>query len=160
MNQALTSRRVAPRATALLACAALCLTHAAHADRPEYAVFDSAAVPTDGHLKVARVVPEGDAVPSSGRQLVVTFDRPVVPIGLVAVGGEQSPISISPAVSCHWHWIDPRSLACELDAAQALAPATRYTVTVAHGLTAQDGATLGADYRWTFATERPRMTGY
>ncbi|MDP9012703.1 MAG: hypothetical protein M3O41_08645 [Pseudomonadota bacterium] len=44
---------------------------------PAWAVFDSAAVPTDSNLKVARVVPEGDEVPPPGRQIVVTFDRPV-----------------------------------------------------------------------------------
>src|SRR3984957_6882844 len=125
-----------------------------------WAVFDSAAVPTGSDLEVARVVPEGDQVPGPGRQIVVTFDRPVVALGLMAVDAARSPVSVSPAVNCQWHWLDPRSLSCELNAAQALAPATRFTVTVAAGITAQDGAKLKTEYRWSFTTMRPAITGY
>src|SRR5260370_18416585 len=94
------------------------------------------------------------------RQIVVTFERPVVANGLMAVSGAEAPVTVSPAVNCQWHWLDPRSLACELNAAQALAPATRYTVTVAAGITAQDGAKLKTQYRWAFTTERPAIKGY
>ena len=94
------------------------------ADGAAWAVFDSAAAPTDSDLKVLRVVPEGNQVPAPGRQIVVTFDRPVVALGAMAVQSAQSPVSVSPEVSCQWHWLDPRSLACELNATQALAPAT------------------------------------
>ncbi len=125
-----------------------------------WAVFDSAVVPTDSDLKVARVVPEGDQVPSPVRQIVVTFDRPVVALGLMAVDAAHAPVTVSPSVNCQWHWLDPRSLACELNAAQALAPATRYSVIVAAGVTAQDGAKLKDDYRWAFTTERPAIKGY
>jgi alpha-2-macroglobulin len=125
-----------------------------------WAVFDSAAVPTGSDLKVVRVVPEGDQVPAPGRQIVVTFDRPVVALGSMAVDAARSPVGVSPSVDCQWHWLDPRSLACELSAAQALAPATRYTVTVAAGITAQDGAKLNDAYRWSFSTMRPAITGY
>jgi uncharacterized protein YfaS (alpha-2-macroglobulin family) len=123
------------------------------------AVFDSAAVPDDSHLKINRVVPEGDGVPPPGRQIVVTFDRPVVALGSMAVDAAHAPIAVSPQIECQWHWLDPRSLACELNAAQALAPATRYTVTVAGGIKALDGATLEEPYRWTFTTERPAVKG-
>jgi len=125
-----------------------------------WGVFDSAVVPTDSDLKVARVIPEGDQVPSPVRQIVVTFDRPVVALGLMAVDAARSPVTVSPSVNCQWHWLDPRSLACELNAAQALAPATRYSVAVAAGLMAQDGAKLKDEYRWAFTTERPAIKGY
>ena len=124
------------------------------------AAFDSAAAPTDSLLKINRVVPEGDGVPPPGRQIVVTFDRPVVALGAMAVDAAHAPVTISPQVECQWHWLDPRSLACELNAAQALAPATRYTVTVESGLKALDEATLEEPYRWTFTTERPAVKGY
>jgi hypothetical protein len=107
---------------------------------PAWAAFDTATVPADADLKVARVIPEGDAVPGPGREIVVTFDRPMVAIGVMTAGPDKVPVSISPQLDCQWHWLDPRSLACELNAAQALSPATRYTVTVAPGLMAQDGA--------------------
>jgi len=125
-----------------------------------WAAFDSAAVPADFDLKVLRVVPAGDQVPAPGRQIVVTLDRPVVAIGLMAVDAGVSPVGISPSVNCLWHWLDPRSLACELTAAQALASATRYTVTLAAGITAQNGAKLKQPYRWAFTTGRPAVHGY
>jgi uncharacterized protein YfaS (alpha-2-macroglobulin family) len=152
-----TPRTAAVRALAtqvVINAAALFLAH------PAFAVWDGAAVSSGTELQVARVVPEGDAVPSLSRQIVVTFDRPVVPIGSMGVEANEVPIDVTPETRCQWHWLDPRSLACELNASQALAPATRYTVTVAAGLTAGDGAKLRTAYRWSFNTERPAVTGY
>ena len=124
-----------------------------------WATFDSASTPSDRELQIQRVLPEGEDVPGAERKILVTFDRPVVAVGAMD-SGAAAPVTVTPAVSCHWHWLDPRSLACEMDAAQALSPATRYTVTVAGGVTAQDGAKLEQAYRWTFTTERPAVTGY
>src|SRR5579859_7504449 len=76
------------------------------------AAYDSAATPK-GDVQVARITPSGTDVPV-GRQLVVTFDRPMKPVGNMQVAAEQSPVSITPTVDCNWHWLDPRSLACEL----------------------------------------------
>src|ERR1700733_10840336 len=139
---------------AALAAAGMLMAQAA------WAVFDSAVLPTGSDLKVARVIPEGDQVPSPVRQIVVTFDRPIVALGLMAVDAARSPVSVAPSVNCQWHWLDPRSLSCERNAAQAVAPATRYSVTVAAGITAQDGAKLKNEYRWSFTTLRPAVTGY
>ncbi|HEY0747015.1 MAG TPA: alpha-2-macroglobulin family protein [Steroidobacteraceae bacterium] len=147
-------KTVSLSAIAVMSVAGLCMV------RPGWAVFDSAALPTDSNLKVIRAVPEGDQVPSPGRQVVVTFDRPVVPVGDMAIKPGHSPVSLAPAVDCQWHWLDPRSVGCELNAANALAPATRYSVTVAPGLKAQDGAVLVEPYRWSFTTERPAIVRY
>lgn len=125
-----------------------------------WAAFDSGAISRDPDLKVLRAVPEGDRVPAPGRQIVVTFDRAVVPIGTMSLPSGQALVTVFPTVLCQWHWLDPRSLACELNAGHALAPATRYTVVVAPGLKAQDGATLQSEYRWSFATERPAIKEY
>ena len=130
------------------------------AEGAAWGVFDSAAVPTGTSLKVLRVVPEGNQVPAPVRQIVVTFDRPVRALGDMSVPSAQSPVSVSPEIACQWHWLDPRSLACELNEARALVPATRYTVTVAPGIKAQDGAALENEYRWSFTTERPAITQY
>ena len=113
------------------------------------------AAPVQTDLQIARVVPDGPA-PASQRQIVVTFDRPVVALGEMGVGA-QSPVTVKPSLDCHWHWLDPRSLGCELDASTGLAAATEYTVSVKGGLRAQDGTQLAADYRWTFTTERPAV---
>jgi uncharacterized protein YfaS (alpha-2-macroglobulin family) len=111
-------------------------------------------------LQVTRVQPEGGQVPSTDRQIVVTFDRPVVPLGDMSVTDADSPVSIVPALKCQWHWLDPRSLACELNESQGLAAATQYSVTVKNAVLAQDGARLAAPYRWVFTTERPVITEY
>ena len=113
-----------------------------------------------GNLQVERVVPEGLQVPATNRQIVVTFDRPVVPLGDMSVTGAHVPVSIVPALDCQWHWLDPRSLACELNQAQGLAAATEYSVTVNEGIRAQDGAQLAAAYHWAFTTERPVIKEY
>ena len=125
-----------------------------------WAVLDSAQAPAGPDLKVIRVVPEGDMVPSPGRQIVMTFDRPVTALGNMTVDAGRSLVSIVPSVNCQWHWLDPRSLACELNASQALVPATRYTVTAAGGLKAEDGAVMKDPYQWSFTTERPLVKEY
>src|SRR3569833_1301918 len=119
-------------------------------EKAAWGVFDSAAVPSGTPLQVQRVIPEGKQVPFPGRQIVVTFDRPVKSLGELSVPTGQSPASVSPAVACQWHWLDPRSLACELNDKNALVPATRYTVTVAPGIKAQDGTVLESAYFWLF----------
>jgi alpha-2-macroglobulin len=125
-----------------------------------WAVLDSAQAPAGPDLKVIRVVPEGDRVPLPGRQIVMTFDRPVTALGALTGDAGRFPVNIVPAVNCQWHWLDPRSLACELNASQALVPATRYTVTVASGLKAEDGSVLKDPYQWSFTTERPLVKEY
>ena len=128
-------------------------------EQAAWALEESDSTPTDSTLKVVRAIPEGHEVPAAARQVVVRFDRPVVAIGETPLQG-ASPVSVSPELPCHWHWLDPQSLACELDAANPLAPATDYTVTVAAQLRARDGATLQNEYSWSFATERPSVKEY
>jgi uncharacterized protein YfaS (alpha-2-macroglobulin family) len=122
------------------------------------AAFDSGQKPASSDLTVARVSPAGDQVPAA-RQILITFDRAVVPVGDMRAG-EQSPVSIEPSVDCHWHWLDPKSLACELDANAALTLSTEYRVSVAKGLRAEDGDALKEPYGWTFTTERPAVKEY
>jgi hypothetical protein len=114
---------------------------------------------TKGDVHVVRVTPEGQDVPA-GRQVVVRFDRPMVPLGARSGQGDAASVRITPALACHWHWLDTRSLACELDAADALVPATRYTLSVPAGLVAEDGNVLKQAFRAGFATERPAIKSY
>lgn len=107
-------------------------------------------------LQVLRVTPAGDDVPS-GRQIVVTFNRPVVPVGRMERRAEEIPISITPPVACAWRWLNTTALACLLNEQDALALATEYTVTIRPGITAQDGATLAAEVTQKFLTQRPRV---
>lgn len=123
------------------------------------AALDSTSRPPPGDLQVVRVTPEGANVPAA-RQIVVTFDRPMAPIGEMLLTADEAPASIEPTVNCHWHWLDPRSLACELDSADALLPATEYAITVKADIKAEDGSTLQQPFRATFSTERPVVTQY
>ena len=109
-------------------------------------------------LQIQRVVPEGQEVPGRSRQIVITFDRAVMPLGVMAV--EHAPVTTIPALACQWHWLDPRSLACELNEKDALAPATEYALTVQPGIRAQDGSALVRAYHWAFSTERPAVRQY
>src|SRR5581483_3091120 len=97
------------------------------------AAFDSNAAAPKGDVQVVRVTPQGKEVPA-GRQIVVTFDRPMKPLGNMTVAPDQSPVVITPAITCSWHWLDPRSLACELPSEHPLVPAVDYELTVREGL--------------------------
>lgn len=70
---------------------------------------------------------------------------------------DEVAVQIEPALPCHWRWLNVSALACQLDADQALLPATRYRVTVAAGFAAADGARLARQVVHEFVTERPRL---
>lgn len=108
------------------------------------------------NLAVRRITPTGSDVPP-GRQLLLEFDRAMVPLGAMERRGDQLPISIEPPLNCHWRWLDQSRLACNLDDKDALQPATSYHLTLSPGLVALDGATLAAPLSHQFATIRPRL---
>jgi hypothetical protein len=68
---------------------------------------------------------------------------------------DEVPIHIQPALACSWRWLNPTSLACELDEQSAMIPATRYLVTIEPGLIALDGAAMPQTLARTFVTQRP-----
>ena len=108
-------------------------------------------------LKVARITPLGLDVPP-GRQIVVEFNRPVVPLGRMARQASELPITIAPALNCHWRWIDRQALACNLDEQDRMAPATRYKILLAPGIRTMDGATTQGTREWQFTTRRPGIS--
>ena len=73
----------------------------------------------DGSLAVTRITPSGDDVPAL-RQLVIEFDRAVVPLGRMERTGDEIPITIAPHMDCEWRWISDRALACQLGENDAL----------------------------------------
>ena len=111
-----------------------------------------------GPLRLTSMVPSGDNVPP-GRQIVLQFDRPVVPIGRMERRADELPITIEPELACDWRWIDPSALACQLGDEGTFTPATRYVVTVGADFAAMDGSTLGTERTLGFTTERPQV-GY
>jgi len=121
------------------------------------AAFDSAALPKAGELEILSVKPSGEDVPA-GKQIVVHFNRPVVPIGRMERTSAEIPIIITPAIPCEWRWISTSALACNLPEKDPLKESTKYTLDIKPGITAEDGATIGATYSHSFITERPRIT--
>ena len=108
-------------------------------------------------LNVARITPLGLDVPP-GRQIVIEFDRPVVPLGRMARQAWELPITIAPALNCHWRWIDRQALACNLDEQDRMVPATRYKIRLAPGVRTMDGATTEGTRVWEFTTQRPGIS--
>ncbi|MCH9675667.1 MAG: large extracellular alpha-helical protein, partial [Gammaproteobacteria bacterium] len=107
-------------------------------------------------LSVLRVLPSGDDVPPA-RQILIGFDRPMVPIGNMARDAAQIPITVAPDPGCEWRWLDVENLACQLTDANALRPATRYVITIGTQWTALDGTTLAKQQVHTFTTIRPQL---
>ena len=108
-------------------------------------------------LRIRRITPAGTDVPA-GRQIVLQFDRPVVPVGRMERTPDEIPITIEPALQCAWRWLTTTTLACQLTADTSMAPATRYTMTIRPGITTQDGTTLGQSLTHTFITKRPKIS--
>ncbi|HEU4616898.1 MAG TPA: hypothetical protein VFV10_02615, partial [Gammaproteobacteria bacterium] len=108
-------------------------------------------------LTITRITPSGDNVPP-GRQIVLEFNRPVVPVGRMERRRDQIPIEIAPPLACEWRWLNRSALACELGEDDALRPATRYRLVVSPGIAAEDGATTSGVLRHEFTTQRPRVT--
>ncbi|HUD53501.1 alpha-2-macroglobulin family protein [Parvibaculum sp.] len=107
----------------------------------------------EGSLSVARITPSGEDVPAE-RQIVIEFDRPVVPLGRMERTAAEIPVEIEPKVDCEWRWLSESALACQLKEADALKASTRYALTVNPGLKAADGTTLAAPFRHEFITTR------
>jgi len=105
-------------------------------------------------LSITRITPAGDEVVQQN-QLVIEFNRPVVPLGRMERRADEIPVTIVPKLDCQWRWLTHSTLACQLDAKTQLQRATRYQITVNPGIRAEDGATLAKSYQHTFTTERP-----
>ena len=121
---------------------------------PVKAAFDSVMDAGSGPLQIRRVIPSGEDVPPA-RQIVIEFDRAMVPIGRMARDSREIPITVAPDLDCQWRWLNTSSLACQLDRDDEPTQATRYTVNIGMGLTAMDGERMSEPYTHTFVTQRP-----
>lgn len=105
-------------------------------------------------LHLLRITPAGvDVTP--GSQIVLAFDRPVVPLGRMERKAEEIPVTVAPAVDCGWRWLDPQTLACQLPEERPLQPATRYTITVRPEFVTENGEKLARGTTHSFVTQRP-----
>lgn len=114
-------------------------------------------VAADEPLQVLGVNPTGVDVPA-GRQIVIQFNRAVVPIGRMERKSSEVPVTVHPEPGCEWRWLDRSTLACQLSEKNALLPATRYTLTVWPEAPGPDGAVPKKSVRLEFITARPRVS--
>lgn len=119
-----------------------------------HAAFDSADATALKNLEIIRVTPDGEDVPA-GKQIVIQFNRPVVPIGKMERESSEIPIITTPAIPCEWRWINTSALACNLPDKEPLKEATHYTLEIKPGIKAEDGATIPDTYHHSFITQRP-----
>ena len=144
------TEQAAPVIVVLLSCLVLLFLGIA---RP----LEAAEEGKGGDIEVIRITPAGAEVPPGG-QLVIEFDRPIVPLGRMEREAAEIPVTIEPPLECQWRWLSPSALACRLAEQDGLQAATRYTVTVNPGPLAEDGAGLDQAVRTRFTTELPRVT--
>ena len=115
------------------------------------------AFQTGGDLAVNEVLPaDGAAGVEVDSVITVIFNRPVVP--LVIAEEEDTlpdPLRFDPPVEGEGRWLNTSIY--QFRPAPALAGGAEYTVTVEAGLTAVDGATLPAAFRWSFVTVDPAI---
>lgn len=107
-------------------------------------------------LEILRITPSGEDVPAT-RQIVLEFNRPVVPLGNMARTADEVGITIAPSVNCQWRWLNTTSLSCNLGEKDELVDATQYIVHIEPVIKAEDGATIAGAQDHSFITQRPRV---
>lgn len=120
------------------------------------ALLSFGACAADGDLRINRISPSGDNVPT-GQEVVFQFDRPMVPLGNMARAAADIPIQITPALACEWRWLDVSELACRLPGQARFRPATKYRIEVWRNFKALDGTQLAAPITQSFTTVLPQV---
>ncbi|MFO7320100.1 MAG: Ig-like domain-containing protein [Chloroflexota bacterium] len=112
---------------------------------------------TVGPLAVADVVPGPDSAGIAvDSRIIVTFDRPVVPLGSGAQAAALPlPLEFEPAIEGTGEWVNTSIYVFTPD--QPLQGGQRYTVAIPPGLTAADGAVMEDSYIWSFETLPPQI---
>jgi uncharacterized protein YfaS (alpha-2-macroglobulin family) len=105
-------------------------------------------------LKIVRITPEGDDIRPS-KQIIIEFNRPVVPIGKMDRMAQELGITVTPALNCQWRWLNTSSLSCNLNDEDAMKPATSYTLAIDPVIAAEDGARIAEIRTHQFITSRP-----
>lgn len=110
-----------------------------------------------GALRVVDVLPsDGASAIAVDSLLTVVFNRPVVPLVIAEdVGDLPDPLVINPPVAGRGEWLNTAIYTFRPDVAWS--GATRYTVQIAAGLEAADGAVLAEGFTWSFVTDLPRI---
>jgi uncharacterized protein YfaS (alpha-2-macroglobulin family) len=91
-----------------------------------------------------------------GDKTTARFDRAMVTGEKLGVDVVDPPVRLTPTVSGKFRWLDARTLAFVPD--DPLPRSTRFEVEAGAGTTALDGVGLSKAVKWSFETERLRVT--
>lgn len=119
--------------------------------------FDSSDFNQSKPLKITRIIPAGNDTPLS-KQIVIQFNRPVVPVGKMERSPNEIPIEIFPPLKCQWRWMNTSALACQLNEENKLKPSTKYRLKILPGIKTKDGETISKELIHEFITQRPQVT--
>ncbi len=109
-----------------------------------------------GVLSVASALPEPDSLVSVDSDIVVAFDRPVVPLRSTAdLANLPNPLRFDPPIEGTGEWVNTALYV--FTPSGLLEGSTTYQATIAPGLTAVDGALLESAFQWTFQTPPPEI---
>lgn len=108
-------------------------------------------------FNLIRVTPDGDThdIPN---QIVLQFDRPVVPLGRMERTDDEISIEVTPRLQCSWRWLNTSALACFLNEADLPKPATHYTISIPQEFDSTRGAILSTAHTYSFTTPRPTIS--
>ncbi|HEY6957448.1 MAG TPA: Ig-like domain-containing protein [Candidatus Limnocylindria bacterium] len=108
-----------------------------------------------GKLTVQQVIPgDGDSEVPLNAQVLVQFSRSVAPLTTLAARPTDQVVTFEPALHGTGEWLNTSIYRF---VPSDLAPNTRYTMTIAKGLTAATDGVLESDYRSTFTTVTPAV---
>ncbi len=118
------------------------------------AILFSANLMAQAELKITRITPAGEDVPAAN-QVLINFNKPVVPLGDLRREAEQVPVSITPKLNCQWQWLSAKQLACQLNRDDQLKLSTKYKIVVGTKALNESGDALIKPYQHVIRTRRP-----
>ena len=107
-------------------------------------------------VEVLYVMPErGTEGLSEVREILVSFNQPMVPLEGVPEFEKRGPLKIKPEIKGRYRWRGTSTLFFIPD--EPLVGGTQYTCTVPKGTKSLTGTGLKEDYSWQFTTARPQL---
>ncbi len=113
---------------------------------------------TGALIVTARIPPVGATSVPPSANIVLVFDRPMVPLSQVQNATVQKtkwPVTIRPMIKGQWRWLGTTAVRFVPDVPLPLA--TMFTVTVPAGIQSISGESTEQDFSWSFETERPMI---
>ena len=118
------------------------------------------AIGTDegNQLEVVSVTPSGDEVPVTRGEIIIEFNKTMVPLGQTDKDLSDVPVEIEPALQCTWRWKSATQLTCTHS--DFLRYTTSYSITIGSSLQALDGSMLDSQQEFGFRTASLGVYGY